>query len=819
MKWLALVVLLAACGDNSDECGPGTKAVFDVCMPVGSGGEAPSCGAGTMFDTASDSCVPANGICGDGTVLVAGTCQDPDAGLTVDLEEGPEPNGFAPGSAPAGTIELPASGAFVIHGCIQPIGNAADVDNYLITVAGPTLVDVTVAGTGGMVGGFIAEDAASGFVRYGIATTSATTARDVFFPAAGTYSIAIADARTLLGAIAGEGAIAAGDATSCYYASVQGATTAPVLAPQNTPVSVALSGALQFYEASPGTLPNGLAHAAWTSESANALAAVQVLDDGALRAGATFGGVGSDDVIIVGDFVYDLDATATTFDFELTTASAPALPSDGQAVDLTNSIDPAHASQLVIAGAANTRFSLALDLTAGMQGAVVDSDGNVVADVGGLENAQFTSFHGIVGLAGRTPYYLELYSPPITTGFEITLTSTSVPTAETALALGTPGGALDASGSLAALTSAPWITAGAIGTSTGAVALAIFDDASAVGRLTPIELTTGTSPGVTPLAAPAALAPDDSSPDELALISAAPTLVIATPLAPTSGAALALDLETETYMSISSPFGGTTAVQTLGPGDELRCLVSTPPGTRLSVFGVAEDESFQPVAVLPVDVATHATPEDGVISVRQSALGATAFAVFGPTSGHEVVQAGAEAIASLAYTASPTSIAFVDACATGADVTPRDAIGRVQPGAAQLAVPVGLTFFGAALSSLWVSTDGYLALADPSGIATPTLTTAGVNIAAFAQHLDGARVCMQISNGALVVEWLTATVQVETVIDSTGAIAFVFGPDQRDFGTGAVQGVQSSDGTQVIATGQGSMRPFAFASTGIVLAP
>ena len=230
MKWLAIVALLAACGDNSDECGPGTKAVFDVCMPIGSNGEAVGCGAGTMFDTASDSCVPASGICGDGTVLVAGTCQDPNAGLTVDLEEGPEPNGFAPGSAPAGTIELPASGAFVIHGCIQPVGDEPDVDNYLITVAGPTLVEVSVAGTGGMVGGFVAEDAASVFVRYGIATTSSTTERDVFFPAAGTYSIAIADARTLIGAIEGEGAIAAGDATSRYYASVQSATPAPSLA-------------------------------------------------------------------------------------------------------------------------------------------------------------------------------------------------------------------------------------------------------------------------------------------------------------------------------------------------------------------------------------------------------------------------------------------------------------------------------------------------------------------------------------------------------------------------------------------------------------
>ncbi|HEX4450900.1 MAG TPA: hypothetical protein VH143_08530 [Kofleriaceae bacterium] len=800
---LAAIVLLAACGDNSDECGPGTKAVFGVCTPIGSGGETVGCGGGTMFDAASDSCVPANGVCGDGTVLVAGTCQDPNAGLTVDLEEGPEPNGFAPGSAPAGTIELPASGAFVIHGCIQPVGNDADVDNYLIAVAGPMLVDITVAGTGGMVGGFVAEDAASAFVRYGIATASATTERDVFFPAAGTYSIAIADARTLIGSLAGDGVIAAGDATSCYYASVQSATPAPALAPQNTPVSIALAGKLQFYEAPPGVLPNGLEHVAWRSESSGALAAVQILDNGALREGATFGGVGSDDVIVVGDFVYDLDATATTFDFELATATAPTLPSNGSTVALISSVDPAQASQLVLA---DTASAFAIELSQPMQGELVDTDARVLAELGGLAGTPssfttFTSFHGAVALDGRPPYYLVLYGPSLPAGTPVTLASDSPTTVITT-------------------TTAPWVTIGAIGTNTGSVALSIFDAASAVGRLTPIELFDGTttfsSPGIAPLVAPSALAPDDSNPDELAFGGSNTELVVATPLAATSGATLALDLEAVAFTALGplSPGTTTSTAQVLPAGGELRYLVTAPPGEQLAFETVDGSGAIDAnSAVLPIDVATHATPAPAI-----TAVGTTAFAAFGGAA--DVSASAAIDVTLPAYVASPTTFAFVDACAGGGDITPRDALGRVVAGFGEAHVPAGLAFFGAAIAQASVSTDGFITFGPPLADAfAPSLATPGVNVAAFLQQLDGARICTEVASGALVVEWLTPSVQVEAIIDPSGTITFVFGAGQRDFGGAAVQGVQSSDGEQVIATGQGSTRPFAVANTGIVLAP
>ena len=74
-------------------------------------------------------------------VLVNGTCQDPTAGLTVDLEEAPEPNGLDAGSHSAGTIALKPIGdanGFVVHGCVKPVTDEADLDAYTISVAGPS---------------------------------------------------------------------------------------------------------------------------------------------------------------------------------------------------------------------------------------------------------------------------------------------------------------------------------------------------------------------------------------------------------------------------------------------------------------------------------------------------------------------------------------------------------------------------------------------------------------------------------------------------------------------------------------------------------
>src|SRR5450432_776746 len=119
---LALVLALGAfagCGDNSDECGPGTTAVNGICTS-----SAPSCTDGTILNATTNSCVIDPNSCQGGTVLINDKCQDPTAGLTIDLEEGVEPNGLnigEPSTVSAGAITLKAVGStFVIHGHINP---------------------------------------------------------------------------------------------------------------------------------------------------------------------------------------------------------------------------------------------------------------------------------------------------------------------------------------------------------------------------------------------------------------------------------------------------------------------------------------------------------------------------------------------------------------------------------------------------------------------------------------------------------------------------------------------------------------------------
>src|SRR5450432_3005709 len=226
MKSLCLALLLAtACGDNSEACGPGTRDVDGECTP----NDGMICGDGTQLDPASGTCLPNPGLCGSGTVLINGTCQDPTAGLTIDLEEGPEPNGFEVSAASAGEISLEPIGdpkGFVVHGCIKPNADVADFDDYRITVAAPTLVDITADGVQGLAAGFVAlgdDPALATWQRFGLNTMTDTSHRELFLPKAGTYEFVMADTRSLLGIVDGSGVVVpAGnpDGTSCYYVTL-----------------------------------------------------------------------------------------------------------------------------------------------------------------------------------------------------------------------------------------------------------------------------------------------------------------------------------------------------------------------------------------------------------------------------------------------------------------------------------------------------------------------------------------------------------------------------------------------------------------------
>ncbi|MDB4955311.1 MAG: hypothetical protein JWO36_2880 [Myxococcales bacterium] len=236
--------VIAACGDNSKACGPGTVDIDGTCTPdeCGPGTKndgtnqcvpdgAVICTDGTKLDVATQTCKIDPAVCQDGTALVNGACIDT-GHIHADIEEGPEPNGLGllgeTSASPAGTIVLPPVGTgFVIHGLITPFEDNdndgqddADVDAYRITVSGPSLLHISADGLHGLAAGFVvaaevgATDPLARWRRLGVNFEGDTSQRQVLLPRAGTYLIGIADTRSLLLRAA------AGNTTTEYYVTI-----------------------------------------------------------------------------------------------------------------------------------------------------------------------------------------------------------------------------------------------------------------------------------------------------------------------------------------------------------------------------------------------------------------------------------------------------------------------------------------------------------------------------------------------------------------------------------------------------------------------
>lgn len=237
----ALGTAAMGCGDNSKQCGPGTKDENGVCAP--DGGDI-VCTDGTKLNAEGTGCEIDPNACQDGTVLVDGACVD--AGrVDVDVEEAAEPNGlglFLEDSVnPAGDITLKAGGeATVLHGTIVPHADAdddgqpeIDVDTYTLDVSSPVLLKVSADGLNGLAAGFVSvaavadpNDPLVDWQRFGLNVTGDTSTRELYIPAAGQYVVAIADTRSLFLTGASAGA-EDGAAPFEYYVSITTETATP----------------------------------------------------------------------------------------------------------------------------------------------------------------------------------------------------------------------------------------------------------------------------------------------------------------------------------------------------------------------------------------------------------------------------------------------------------------------------------------------------------------------------------------------------------------------------------------------------------------
>ncbi len=341
MKCVAAMLLVAAgCGDNSQECGPGTIDKDGVCVPSAMCGPGTTdsgmgtcipdgtsvCADGTKFDPATDRCLLDPNACQGGTILVGNACVDPTTQLTVDLEEAFEPNGLGllgeASTTPAGVfVPNPVGGSpFVIHGHIRPFEDAngdgqidPDIDTYEVMVTAPTVLRITAIGLGGIDGGFVAVDmdtsgALGTWQRLGFDLSGTASRRDLYLPSAGTYLIGIADARTLV--IPGS---AAGGDNAEYYVTVEMLdvpTPSPLaLAASNASATGTIGSAVSLYTI---TLPTGTATIKLAMPAVQALASeviaagdavIAVANETGMPATASLAVTGPSDTTIVVDDV------------------------------------------------------------------------------------------------------------------------------------------------------------------------------------------------------------------------------------------------------------------------------------------------------------------------------------------------------------------------------------------------------------------------------------------------------------------------------------------------------------------------------------
>lgn len=478
---------LIGCGDSSVECGEGTTENDEgFCVPTG--GEQVTCTDGTMLDQATNTCVIDPASCQGGTVLIDNACQDPTAGLMVDVTEAAEPNALGVGGEdsedPAGEFQLNAVGgaAIVLQGNLNPHPDAdedgspeSDFDTYLFQVEQPTLLEVSVDGVGGASGGFVTLSGDNlgliDWIRFGTNLTGDTAKRQIFIPSAGIYLFTVADTRTLVN---GE---AAGDANNKYYASIKQiaiptAENITITAGAGSVTGTVTNGEVKFYSAAMGA---GFNNATLTTYNDNfrgsllantAAGAVKAVADENksgltnVSASVLIGGMmgATPTATLVVDHVLNTASTAVDFRLDVEQGNALAIPTTVGDVTTANPTDalPASFDDLILYyfDVNNPSDIIGLDLTfdALVDGMILDEHGNVVSEFSYFTAAAeffgsfwegfgwdaWQSYQGGFRVRNAGRYYLAVNSPVTTAGDNLTLHGAVGTIAVNTLTFGTP---------------------------------------------------------------------------------------------------------------------------------------------------------------------------------------------------------------------------------------------------------------------------------------------------------------------------------------------------------------------------------------------
>jgi hypothetical protein len=543
---LGVLLVAPGCGENSRACGEGTKEVDGYCVAL------ETCGFGTFYNAQIKRCVPDGSVvcsdgtvfddltgeckideasCRNGTVLIEDACVDPTAGLVIDVQEGPEPNGLGvleASAAQAGNIVLKLGQPFVIHGTLNPYRDTdadsaldPDVDTYVVTVGSPVFVKITADGVNGTAAGFVAlsvdaDAPLDTWQRVGMSLVSDTSMREIYLPRAGTYRLAIADTRTLIDYVStGTSKTAPGGPTSEYYVSITPFTppapTALTLAPDRVTVNGAKpSGQLALYTVPLGTglnvvdlsMPSNLVAEALVIETNDVLHSSASSSGASLR--SFVGGLDpGDETVIIVDEVYTFLPTSEAFTLSVISSNATALSTTGAAVTATATANN---------GADFTRLNLwsfeasADDTTLGMNLTFASAVVGQIYDEHGVRAATFTSpstmttwstFRGLVRVALAGRYYVAIFTPGATSTTTLTATATITELVPQPVTEGSPlTSPVNAFRAVpftyAAGTTDAWQQFNITGVNTGGQVGSWFDPAVAYGRLDTLVTSAGT---------------------------------------------------------------------------------------------------------------------------------------------------------------------------------------------------------------------------------------------------------------------------------------------------------------------------------------
>ena len=351
------------CVLDDSACAEGTVLSGGACIPDGT----VICGQGTELDALTGECVIDADACADGTTYAGGECVPDDELLegAADELEAPEPN--YGDEHYAGQLAVPALGdATTLYGCITPYEDAdhdrnidADQDAWEVTTDGPVVLEITVDGIGGLSGGFaiFSDDPAhpdllSTWRRFGINLAGDTSRRQVYLPTAGSYTLLVADARALaLGT-------SAGDEGTCYLATVEHvampepivATVPATEAEDNGDVRVFTYTADAAGDIVEATLSAEVQSAAFvpafiTLRNGELAGSVRDQSSIGVPAWTLNGGLAAGDVITyVVDAEINYALIAQDYALDLREISAPALPTAGTQVTVTEQNGSAPAS-------------------------------------------------------------------------------------------------------------------------------------------------------------------------------------------------------------------------------------------------------------------------------------------------------------------------------------------------------------------------------------------------------------------------------------------------------------------------------------------